>query len=87
MKNVVIDERIKQINGTKQNEEFAKRLSYVLKERNVTGSMLSKMIETDKSKAYGWLRGEYLPNLTSLMKICLALNVSADFLLFGEGNV
>lgn len=85
-KEIVVSDAVREIASVKQNEAFAKRLYTLLKEKHISYGVFALMIETDKSKAYAWCKGKYLPNLTSLMKICLALNVSADFLLFGEKN-
>ena len=85
-KEVVVSDAVREISIVNQNEEFAKRLSTLLNEKHISYGEFGLMIETDKSKPYAWCKGKYLPNLTSFMKICLALNVSADFLLFGEEN-
>lgn len=52
--------------------------------KNISGVKLGKLIGADRRRIYEWKNGDLMPNAYYLAKICKALDVSADYLLFGK---
>jgi transcriptional regulator with XRE-family HTH domain len=63
---------------------FSKRLSAVRKARGLTQQQMSDLIGIHLSQIKRYESGDTQPSLEVLRKITLALNVSADVLLFDE---
>ena len=63
---------------------FSKRLAAVRKERGLTQQQMSEVIGIHLSQIKRYESGDTQPSLEVLRKIALALNISADMLLFDE---
>lgn len=63
---------------------FSKRLAAVRKERGLTQQQMSEVIGIHLSQVKRYESGDTQPSLEVLRKIALALNISADILLFDE---
>ena len=61
---------------------FSKRLAAVRKERGLTQQQMSEVIGIHLSQVKRYESGDTQPSLEVLRKIALALNISADVLLF-----
>lgn len=62
-------------------KNFGKKLSRIMKKREIDLTELAKKSNTTKSCISDYVRGERLPSIYTLSKIAKALNVSADELL------
>lgn len=65
---------------------FSKRLSAVRKERGLTQQQMSDLMGIHLSQIKRYESGDTQPSLEVLRKIALALNVSADLLLFEQNE-
>ncbi len=65
---------------------FSKRLSHIRKERKFTQQQMADTIGIHISQVKRYESGETQPSLDVLRKIAMALNISADLLLFDEGE-
>ncbi len=63
------------------NLKFKDRLKEIRKEQGLSQTMLAERLNINRSAVAKWELGEIEPNLTMLMKICVELGVSADFLI------
>jgi len=68
---------------------FGERLAAARQKKKMTQTELGKGLGTDGADAgkqviYGWEKNQHYPRVDQLMLICKKLDVSADFLLFGE---
>ena len=62
-------------------EEFAKRLKEILNEKNISQKAFSKKINMSQSIINGYCTGTRIPSLDAFKKICIELNVEANYLL------
>lgn len=69
-----MDEQIYKIND---------RIFEMMKENHLTIEQFSKRIHVCTRSIYNWKNKKQLPSLDGFIAICLALNISADWLLFG----
>lgn len=60
-----------------------KRLMTLCKNKNTTLTTVLKKIKINPSYIGLWKKGK-LPNGEQIKKLCIELNVSADYILFGE---
>lgn len=63
---------------------FADRLSKSMKTKNINNTKLAEMIGMERKTVSMWVNGYSMPNSLILARMCKVLNVSADYLLFGE---
>lgn len=63
---------------------FSERLRYVLNEKKITQSELSKMTGIGKSSLTAYLKGEYTPKQNNIYKIAKALNIPTFYLIGWE---
>lgn len=63
---------------------FSKRLAAIRKARGLTQQQMSEVIGIHLSQVKRYESGDTQPSLDVLRKIALALNISADLLLFDE---
>lgn len=61
--------------------EIQFRLNLLLKENDLTGSKLAKILDVSKSVVYFWLNGTTSPTAYYIVKICKYFGCSADYLL------
>lgn len=67
-----------------QTVGFADRLENEIFRNGISKKKLAEMVGVDRRTIYEYCWGSIMPNALTLAKICKALNVSADYLLFGE---
>ena len=67
-----------------QTVGFADRLSKSMKTKNINNTKLAEMIGMERKTVSMWVNGYSMPNSLILARMCKVLNVSADYLLFGE---
>lgn len=60
---------------------FQRRLKQALFENDLTQSQLMEKTGRDQSVISAWVTGKAQPNMSSIIDLCKALNVSADWLL------
>lgn len=60
---------------------FGVRLKKALEERNMTYEDLAEDTFMSKMAIYYYVKGDVLPTADNLKAICIALNVSADYML------
>jgi len=65
---------------------FSKRLAHIRKERKFTQQQMANTIGIYISQIKRYESGDTQPSLEVLRKIAFALNISADMLLFDEGE-
>lgn len=63
--------------------DFGERLKSIMKERDLTPRKLCGMIHSDVFSVNSWMAGLHYPNGYFIVRLCKALDVSADYLLFG----
>lgn len=67
-----------------QTVGFADRLNQAISEKGISKKKIGELIGCDRRSVYEWCWGDTMPNSLSLARMCKVLNVSADYLLFGE---
>lgn len=60
------------------------RILYLMEKKNLSTAKLAKMIGIDRATLCGYLVERRCMNTSTLYEICKALNVSADYLMFGD---
>lgn len=60
---------------------FAKRLREIRVENELTQKQLAELLQTTDDSIYSWEKGRSQPSIETLRKICVTLNVSADYLI------
>ncbi len=60
---------------------FGKRIKILKEELGLTNRQMSEMTGVDKGNFSSWMIEYKMPNSDSVIKICKAFNVSADWLL------
>ena len=60
---------------------FGKRIKILKEELGLTNRQMSEMTGVDKGNFSSWMIEYKMPNSDSVIKICNAFNVSADWLL------
>ena len=60
---------------------FASRISDALKQSEFTQKQIAKMLGISEGNITNWKKGENLPSVDILYKLCIILNESADYLL------
>ena len=66
---------------------FGARLTEAMRSRGLSSAEASRQLKIrSPSVVEKWCRGEAEPRLDSFVRICEALEVSADWLLFGRGE-
>lgn len=61
--------------------EFSKKLEDELKSQKITPYKLAKIANIKKQSIYNYIDGKQEPSISQLYKICIALDVSADYML------
>ena len=61
--------------------KFAERFTEVLKVSGYTQKQLAKQLNITEGNITNWKKGENLPSVDVLYRICILLNESADYLL------
>lgn len=65
------------------NEVFAKNLSLLLKERNLSAAHAAKLIGVSTSTMHGWVSGTSPTDLAAVLRLSEVLHVDFQFLLTG----
>lgn len=60
---------------------FNKRIAEALEQSDLTQKEIAKRLNISEGNITNWKKGENLPSVEMLYKICLLLNESADYLL------
>ena len=68
------------------NMPFSNRLANLRKQRGLTQEALADIIEITKTQVYRYESGASQPTLEVIKNIAVALSVTADELIFEEGN-
>ncbi|MDD4316629.1 MAG: helix-turn-helix transcriptional regulator [Clostridia bacterium] len=61
--------------------KFAQRLKETIKTNNLSQTKIAKEFNTTQQTVSRWVNGESQPGYDILYKLCVYLNVSADYLL------
>lgn len=67
-------------------EGFTERLNEEFIKSGMSIKGLAGKMHTDHSTVRAWLEGRNQPKALSLARLCMALGISADHLLFGKGE-
>lgn len=67
-----------------QTVGFADRLQQAIYDKEISKKKLAELIGCDRRSVYEWCWGNTMPNSLLLARMCKVLNVSVDYLLFGE---
>jgi transcriptional regulator with XRE-family HTH domain len=65
-------------------EGFSERLNETILKSGISMRDLAKRLGTDHSTVRSWMVMRAQPNIRSLAKLCLILDVSADYLIYGK---
>lgn len=65
-------------------EGFVDRLNEVINKSGLRMIEIRRRVNISDSRLYGYVNGEITPSLMILARLCVVLNTSADYLLFGE---
>ncbi len=60
------------------------RIKEIIKENNMTGIDLGKLLGLKKSPLTDWKNGQSSPTLEQILRICEFFAISSDYLLFGK---
>lgn len=63
--------------------DFGERLKSIMQEQGLSQRKLCEMIHADGFSVRSWITGKHYPNGYFIVRLCKALDVSADYLLFG----
>lgn len=63
---------------------FPERLELTIAKRNISCKKLADRVGIRRGTLYGYVHGDFMPNTVIFARLCKELNVSADWLLFGE---
>ena len=67
-------------------EGFPDRLIMAMEIRDISKRKLAKITRCDRRSIYSYCYGDTSPSTATFARICIALKVSADWLLFGRGE-
>lgn len=67
-----------------QTVGFADRLAKTMHDKEINNTQLAYKIGMERKSVSYWVNGYSMPNSLILARICKVLDVSADYLLFGE---
>lgn len=66
---------------------FTDRLRQAMHSRAITGEEMALELNVSPSTIYGYLIHKSCMNIVRLCEICDILDISADWLLYGKGNM
>ena len=69
------------------NNGYLQRLNDAYNAAGFNAVKLGKVVDKERKTIYGYLEGITTPDALTLARICVALNISADWLLFGSDNL
>ena len=61
--------------------QFSKRITEEIKDSNLTQKQIAELLNISEGNITNWKKGENLPSVEILYKLCIILQVSADYLL------
>ena len=61
--------------------KFAERIKNAIKESGYTQKQIAQLLHISESNITNWKRGENLPSVEILYKLCLILGESSDYLI------
>jgi transcriptional regulator with XRE-family HTH domain len=68
------------------NNGYLERLNKAYASSSLGATEIGKLIGRDRKAIYGYLHGDTTPDVLTLARLCVALNISADWLLFGKDD-
>lgn len=69
------------------NNGYLERLNKAYVSSGFGATEIGKLIGRNRKAIYGYLHGDTTPDALTLARLCVALNISADWLLFGKDNL
>ncbi len=66
------------------NWDFVDRLTKELKKKKITQTSLATKIGVERKTVCGWCNGFSSPDIIKFGEICKILNVSSDYMLYGQ---
>ena len=68
----------------KKLEGFSERLRQAIFDSGMNCVEISRNIDRERKSIYGYMHGDVQPDAYTIAKLCVVLNVSADYLLFDK---
>ena len=68
------------------NNGYLQRLNDAYNRSGLMPTELARMIGKERKVIYCYLYGDTTPDALTLARLCIALNISADWLLFGKDD-
>lgn len=67
--------------------KFSERIAESIKSSGYTQKEIAKMLNISESNITNWKKGDNLPSIDILYKLCIILHESADYLLGLDNNM
>lgn len=67
--------------------KFSERIAESIKSSGYTQKDIAKMLNISESNITNWKKGDNLPSIDILYKLCIILHESADYLLGLDNNL
>lgn len=64
-----------------ETQKFSERIAESIKSSGYTQKEIAKMLNISESNITNWKKGDNLPSIDILYKLCIILHESADYLL------
>lgn len=64
-----------------ETQKFSERIAESIKSSGYTQKEIAKMLNISESNITNWKKGDNLPSIDILYKLCVILHESADYLL------
>lgn len=69
-----------------ETQKFSERIAESIKSSGYTQKEIAKMLNISESNITNWKKGDNLPSIDILYKLCIILHESADYLLGLDNN-
>lgn len=69
-----------------ETQKFSERVTDSIKSSGYTQKDIAKMLNISESNISNWKKGDNLPSIDILYKLCVILHESADYLLGLDNN-
>lgn len=69
-----------------ETQKFSERIAESIKSSGYTQKEIAKMLNISESNITNWKKGDNLPSIDILYKLCVILHESADYLLGLDNN-
>lgn len=70
-----------------ETQKFSERIAESIKSSGYTQKEIAKMLNISESNITNWKKGDNLPSIDILYKLCIILHESADYLLGLDNNM